>query len=217
MGEESEPKPRACKPKRKRGEEDELPALSSPSYETRVGLEPGLHYLFIAKNNSNAKDKKLSAKMSSKEYYHESKFNWNIRKQKKCYARCPWWKEMINGNITSEAWKNTYKKYSWWKEEMVKEVMTPKTHELGELTKYAVFAMSYLDKGLELHFKNPFRKWCFKTYIYKQKTFEKILQRITTKKSQRDNKQVVVGLDLETGAILVIALYKDIAEGQFKK
>jgi hypothetical protein len=41
LGEESEPKPRARKPKRKRGEEDELPALSLPSYETRVGLDPG--------------------------------------------------------------------------------------------------------------------------------------------------------------------------------
>jgi hypothetical protein len=102
LGKESEPKSRARKPKRKREEEDELPALSSPSYETRVGLDPGLHYLFVAKNNSNAEDKKLSAKMSSKEYYHESKFNWNVSKQKKCYARCPWWKEMINGNITSE-------------------------------------------------------------------------------------------------------------------
>jgi hypothetical protein len=89
LGEESEPKPRAHKPKRKRGEEDGLPAMSSPSYEMRVGLDPGLCYLFVAKNNSNPKDKKLSAKMSSNEYYHESKFNWNKSKQNKCYTRCP--------------------------------------------------------------------------------------------------------------------------------
>jgi hypothetical protein len=43
LGEECKPKPRAHKPKRKRGEEDELPALSSPSYETEVGLVPGFH------------------------------------------------------------------------------------------------------------------------------------------------------------------------------
>jgi hypothetical protein len=48
--------------------EDEVPVLSSLSYETKVGLDPGLHYLFIAKNNMNVKDKKVSAKMSSKEY-----------------------------------------------------------------------------------------------------------------------------------------------------
>jgi hypothetical protein len=76
---------------------------------------------------------------------------------------------------------------------MVKEIMTPKTHVMVELKKCEVFALSYLDKALELHFKNPFRKWSFKIYIYKQKTFEKIIQRITTKKSQRDNKQVIVG------------------------
>jgi hypothetical protein len=98
--------------------------------------------LFVTKNNTNAEDKTSSAKMSSKEYYHELKFNWNISKQKKCYATYSWWKEMINGDISSEAWENTYKKYSWWKEEMVKGVMTPKTHFMGELKKYAVYALS---------------------------------------------------------------------------
>jgi hypothetical protein len=63
LGEENEPKPRAHKPKRKRGEVDAVPALSLSRYEMRVGLDPGLHYLFIAKNNLNAEDKKLSAKM----------------------------------------------------------------------------------------------------------------------------------------------------------
>ncbi len=50
-----------------------MPALSSPSYETKVGLDPVLCYLFIAKNNTNVEDKKSSAKMSSKEHYHECK------------------------------------------------------------------------------------------------------------------------------------------------
>jgi hypothetical protein len=162
-------------------------------YDVRVGLDPGLRYLFVAKNNMNAEDKTSSAKMSLKEYYHEPKFNWNTSKQKKCYARCLWWKEVINGDISTEAWKNSYKKYSWWKEEMVKGVMTPKTHVMSELKKYAVYALSYLDKTLELHFKNAFRKWRFKKCFYKQKTFVKILQRIKTKKSELDKKQVIVG------------------------
>jgi hypothetical protein len=100
---------------------------------------------------------------------------------------------VINGDISSEAWENTYKKYSWWKEEMVKGVLTPKTHVMGELKKYAVYALSQIDKALDLHFKNPFRKWRFKKHIYKQKTFVKILQMITTKKSELDKKQVIVG------------------------
>jgi len=108
------------------------------------------------KNNTNAEDKMSSAKMSSKEYYHESKFNWNISKQKKCHARSPWWKEVMNGDISSETWENTYKKYSWWKEDMVKGVMTPKTHVMGELKKYAVYALSYLDKeGIGFTFQEP--------------------------------------------------------------
>jgi hypothetical protein len=44
----------------------------------------------------------------------------------------------------------------------VKEVMTPKTNVLGELKKYTVFALSNLDKALELHVKNPFRRKFFK-------------------------------------------------------
>ncbi len=92
--------------KKKKGEEDETPALSSLSYETKVLLDPGLHYLFIAKNNTNLEDKKSSAKMTSKEYYHECMINLNKSKQKKCYVRHSWWKEMINGKITSKAWKN---------------------------------------------------------------------------------------------------------------
>jgi len=83
LGEECEPKPKAHKNKRKQREEDDEPTVSSASYDVRVGLDPGLCYLLVAKNNTNAEDKTSLAKMSSKEYYHESKFNWSINKQKK--------------------------------------------------------------------------------------------------------------------------------------
>jgi hypothetical protein len=79
------------------------------------------------------------------------------------------------------------------------------------LEEYAVYELSYLDKALELHSKILFRKCSFKIYIYKQKTFEKI-----TKKSHRGVRSKLL-LDLETGVILMIALYKDITEGQSKK
>jgi hypothetical protein len=61
-------------PRRKWGEEDAVPALSLHSYETRVGLDHGLHYMFIVKSNINAECKKMSSRMSSKEYCHGSKF-----------------------------------------------------------------------------------------------------------------------------------------------
>jgi hypothetical protein len=85
FGEECEPKPIAHKTKRKQREEDDEPTVSPASYEVRVGLDPGLCYLFVAKNNMNAEES--SVKMSLKEYYHDSKLNWNIAKQRKCYAR----------------------------------------------------------------------------------------------------------------------------------
>jgi hypothetical protein len=59
LAEECLPKPRAHKPKRKSGEEDETPTLSSPTCKTKVGLDLGLHYLFVAKNNINVEDKTL--------------------------------------------------------------------------------------------------------------------------------------------------------------
>jgi len=147
LGEESEPKPRACKPKRKMGEDDEIPALSSPSHENRVGLDLGLCYFFIAKNNTNVEDKKMLAKMSSKEYYQKNQGQLEYKQAEE--VSCKMFMVERNGQW-EQAWKNTYKKYSWWKEEMVKEVMTPKTHVLGKLKKYAVYALSYLDNQVVL-------------------------------------------------------------------
>lgn len=69
----------------------------------------------------NGTGKKITDRVSSKEYYHESKFNWNMRRRKNCSSGHQWWKAMNNGDISNEAWKSTYKKYPWWKEEMVKE------------------------------------------------------------------------------------------------
>jgi hypothetical protein len=37
---------------------------------------------------------------------------------------------------------------TWWKEELVKEVMTPKTHVKVALKKYAVLALSYVARAL---------------------------------------------------------------------
>ena len=71
---------------------------------------------------------------------------------------------MNNWNISFMAWRSSYKKYPWWKEEILKEVMTPKNHILVKLKKDAVYALSQLDKSLELHFKQPFRKWSCKTF-----------------------------------------------------
>jgi hypothetical protein len=95
------------------------------------------------------------------------------------------------------------------------EVMTPKTHVLDELKKHAVFALCYLDKALELNFKNLFRKWCFKAYFTSKRLLRKYY-RGKQPMSHRGRTRKLL-LDLETGVILGIALYKDMLEVQSKK
>jgi hypothetical protein len=75
---------------------------------------------------------------------------------------------------------------------MMEGGMTQKTHVLNELKKYSVFALSKLDMASELHFKNSARKWSFKTYIYKQKMFAKILQIIIMKVKRTETKEIGV-------------------------
>ena len=68
-----------------------------------------------------------------------------------------------------------------------------KTNDINELQHYLRHALNGLDMALQLHVINPFRKWKHKTYIFKQKTFHKILQMITTKRTETDPKKVIVG------------------------
>jgi len=71
--------------------------------------------------------------------------------------------------------------------------------------------LSYLDKGLDLQFKNPFRKWSFKKYIYKQKTFVKFYRGLQVKSHNWIRSKLLTAL--ETGEILETALCKVIKEG----
>ncbi len=68
-----------------------------------------------------------------------------------------------------------------------------KTNDINELQHYLCHALNGLDMALQLHVINPFRKWKNKSYICKQKTFHKILQMITMKRTEMDPKKVIVG------------------------
>ena len=168
LGEECITIPKRQSTKRKREYCDE-PVVSSTNYDVTVGLDPGLRYVFVTKSNENIDDKKKSVKMSSRQYYHDTKFNWNKGKQQRSYKRHQEWLD-YSSNMPS-----------------------PKTSKLEELQSYAKYALDGLDMALQLHVTIPFRKWRFKTFIYKQKTFEKILKSITTKRARTENKQVIVG------------------------
>jgi hypothetical protein len=41
--------------------------------------------IFVAKNNKNIDDKKKLVRMSSRQYYHDTKFNWKKGKQQQWY------------------------------------------------------------------------------------------------------------------------------------
>jgi hypothetical protein len=74
---EGETKKRLPK-KRKR---DPEPSVVLSNYDVAVGVDPGLRYLFVAKNDGNIEGKKGSVRMSSKQYYNDCKFNWKACKQ----------------------------------------------------------------------------------------------------------------------------------------
>ena len=62
------------------------------------------------------------------------------------------------------------------------------------VTYEGITSAEYQFSGDTLHnISNPFQKWRFKTFIYKQKTFEKILKSMTMKQTWMENKQVIAG------------------------
>jgi len=81
---------------------------------------------------------------------------------------------------------------------------------MGELKKYAVYALSYLDKALELHFRKPFRKWRFTKYIYKQKIFCENSRGLQLRSQSWIRSKLLSALEI--GEILEIALYEVIEE-----
>jgi hypothetical protein len=134
-----------------------------------VGIDPGLRYLFVGKSNENSDSKKQTVRMSSKQYYHDCRFNWKVQKQQRCYEKNQQWMDYSSNMLSN------------------------KTNEINELQHYLRHALNGLYMALQLHITNPFRKWKHKTYIFKQKNFHKILQMITTKRTKKDPKKVIVG------------------------
>lgn len=155
---------REVEPKRKKGKKEKTECFNIEDYDTIVGIDPGLRYTFVGYNNQNE-----VVKCSSKEYYHNADFNWKNMKQQRCYTKHQEFKDFI-ANMPS-----------------------PKTNSIEELMTYIEYSLKGLDNALKVHFDNPFRKWKFKTYIKKQKTFVSICKTITKKKSINDSSKVIVG------------------------
>ncbi len=135
--------------------------LNINDYDTIVGIDPGYRYTFVGYNNHNE-----IVKCSSKEYYHKTDFNWNNMKQQRCYKR--------NGEFM----------------DFKANMPSPKTNNIDELNIYIKYSLKGLENALKVHFDNPFRKWKFKTYIQKQKTFVSLCKKITQNK---EYSKVIVG------------------------
>lgn len=138
--------------------------LNIEDYDTIIGIDPGYRYTFVGYNNHDE-----VVKCSSKEYYHNADFNWKNMKQQRCYKRNQEFMD-FKANMPS-----------------------PKTESIEELNSYIIYSLKGIDNALKLHFDNPFRKWKFKTYIQKQKTFISICKKITKKKTIQDTSRVIVG------------------------
>jgi hypothetical protein len=98
--------------------------------------------------------------------------------------------------------------------DMVKEVMTPKTHVLVKLKKYAAYALSYLDKEFELHFKTHLRYGVSRPTFTSKRLLRKYFRGLQQKSHRWITSKLL--LVLETGVILMIALYEDATDGQSK-
>jgi hypothetical protein len=151
--------------KRKTKKTIDTSCIPSERFDHVIGLDPGLRYTFVGCNNFDD-----VIRCSGREYYHSSGVNTMNYKQQRCYNR------------------NT--EFMDFKANMP----CPKTTSLAELQHFILYSLKGIDNALQLHHKNPFRKWKFKTYIRKQKTFLDICKKISKKKNKNDHSvRTIVG------------------------
>jgi hypothetical protein len=127
-------------------------------YDYSIGIDPGLRFTFVGYDSNQE-----VVRYSGKQYYHSSGVNETNFKQKRCYER-------NKGFMDYKA-----------------NMPSPKTMDIEKLQSYIEYALKGLDNALQLHHENPFRKWKFKTFIKKQKTFQDICQKISKKKHIDDD------------------------------
>ena len=145
------------KPKKGAKKKQECFTCNIQKGDNVIGIDPGLRYTFVGYNNNDE-----IVKCSGKHYYHQAGVNTKNYKQKRCYKRNQEFMD-YKANMPS-----------------------PKTDDIKELCKYVTYALKGIDNAFEVHYKNPFRKWRFKTFIQKQKTFNEICKSITKKRHIND-------------------------------
>jgi hypothetical protein len=135
------------------------------SYEVVKACDPGYKYLTTTVD----KDDNIY-QYSSKQYYHEAGTNKTKFQRNKCYERNPAFCD--------------YKAY----------MPSPKTASIDVYMVYVQYALKGLENALEVHYKNPFRKWRFRDYIKKRKTFHRLCLTLSDKTKINEDKKVLFGM-----------------------
>jgi hypothetical protein len=130
-----------------------------------IALDPGLRMLFVGCNNQN--DTIIDC--SGRSYYHDAGINRINDKQRRHYNK----DEMVLSYI--------------------RNMPIGKTNDITEFCKHLSYCLNKLDKVLEFHYKNPFRKWHFTKYILEKKKINELCQLISKKQTINEPSKVVVG------------------------
>ena len=139
--------------------------INIDDYETIVGIDPGLRYPFVGCNNRN--DKIISC--SGKQYYHDVGINKVNDSQRRCYKK--------DEEIAS----------------FIKNMPCGKTNNTDDFLIHLKYCLKTLDKALEFHYKNPFRKWKFTKFIKEKQEFNKLCKMISHKEKISEPNKTLVG------------------------
>ena len=142
-------------------------SITSASRVTKelIALDPGLRMLFVGCNNKN--DTIIDC--SGKSYYHDAGINRINDKQRRHYNK--------DEDVLS----------------YIRNMPIGKTNDISEFCKHLKYSLNKLDKVLEFHYKNPFRKWHFTKYILEKKKINELCQLISKKQNINEQSKVVVG------------------------
>jgi hypothetical protein len=134
-------------------------------YDDVRSCDPGMKYIATTIDKSGN-----VFQYSAKAYYHESGTNKTKFQRNACYDRNPAFKEYV------------------------KYMPSPKTASLDKLMDYMTYALNGLENALDVHFKNPFRKWRFRDFIKKQQTFHRLCLKLSGKTKMDEDKKVLFGM-----------------------
>ena len=139
--------------------------LPFDDYSVVKACDPGMKFIMTTIDNQGS-----MYQYSTKRYYHDAGTNKTNFQRKKCYAENPAFLEYI------------------------KRMPSQKTASLNKQVSYIRYALKGLDNALSVNFKNKLRQWRFRDFIKKQKTFNEICKKLSTKKTRNEEKKVLFGI-----------------------